>query len=113
MMLLPAITGDECPDGSSVFQTTFVRWPKRDGRRSISATPEALGPRKLGQSPAASGSAKRSNVIEARSMYLVLFERIQGYTKTPDISPRRAQRTRRKRLGRLRVLRALCGEMFL
>src|SRR5258707_3542688 len=44
-------TGDECPEGTVVFHTTFVAGPNSDGRADVSATPVPLGPRKRDQPP--------------------------------------------------------------
>src|SRR5690348_11843761 len=48
----PPITGDECPNGTGVFQTTFLPGPNCTGRRVASPTPLPLGPRNCDQSAA-------------------------------------------------------------
>ena len=48
--------GDECPNGSSVFQITFSPGPNVNGRSAVSAIPEPFGPRKRDHS---SGAAAR------------------------------------------------------
>src|SRR4030095_14401191 len=40
----PARTGDEWPEGSGVFQTTFFAGPNSTGRFAAVPTPEELGP---------------------------------------------------------------------
>src|ERR1035441_6692088 len=48
----PAITGEEYPNGTGVFQTTFFSCPNSVGRRLAWPTPLPLGPRYWGHSPA-------------------------------------------------------------
>src|SRR4051794_39394614 len=48
--------GDECPNGSSVFQITFSPGPNVSGSAPVSEIPEPFGPRKRDQ---ASGPAAR------------------------------------------------------
>ena len=52
-------TGEECPGGNSVFQTTFLSGPNSTGRPFSSETPPPFGPRKRSHSPAHRDAASR------------------------------------------------------
>jgi hypothetical protein len=45
-------TGEECPGGSAVFQTTFLAGPNSSGIPVEAETPDPFGPRNIGQSSA-------------------------------------------------------------
>jgi hypothetical protein len=50
--------GDECPNGSAVFQTTLRSGPKSVGRRVLVEMPEPFGPRNRDQPPGSALSAE-------------------------------------------------------
>jgi hypothetical protein len=56
------MTGEECPNGNAVFQTTFVEGPNATGAFATSATPDPLTPRNMGHSPAVATIATASNI---------------------------------------------------
>ena len=70
-------TGDECPGGSVVFQTTFLSGPNSVGNPEVVDTPVPLGPRNCDQSSEAEiGVAKEASSI-AKSILIIfklLFE---------------------------------------
>ena len=59
-------TGEECPGGRAVFQTTFFAGPNSSGRLLVSAIPEPFGPRNWGQSSAAAIVASKVASKQAR-----------------------------------------------
>src|SRR5918992_3458471 len=56
-------TGDECPGGRAVFQTTFFSGPNSSGRPVDTETPLPFGPRNCTQS-SATGLASRPAVSQ-------------------------------------------------
>src|SRR6476661_2744162 len=59
-----AITGDECPGGSSVRQIRFLPDPNSAGTPALSETPVPFGPRKRSHCPhAAPPSSTRRHTI--------------------------------------------------
>jgi len=52
--------GDECPNGSAVFQTTLRVGPNSVGRRVLVEMPEPFGPRNRDQPPGSVVSAEFS-----------------------------------------------------
>jgi hypothetical protein len=53
--------GEEAPAGTGTLKIWFVPGPNRSGGLSLSATPEALGPRNCGQAVPPIAAAEPSN----------------------------------------------------
>jgi hypothetical protein len=63
-----ASTGEECPAGTLVFQTRFLRGPISTGRFVEADRPEPFGPRKRGQSVCAA-DVRRHALAEKHSIH--------------------------------------------
>src|SRR5215510_10248813 len=67
-------TGDECPAGSSVFQTTFLAGPNSVGRPLVSETPLPFGPRNCDHSSeAAMVKGNAIKITDRRAMFFSIF----------------------------------------
>src|ERR1041385_4265023 len=70
-MRLLVNTGDECPAGNSVFQTTFLVGPNSVGKPFVSETPVPFGPRNCDHSSDA--ATVKGNVITRANRSAMFF----------------------------------------
>src|SRR6185503_18574821 len=92
--------GDECPNGSSVFQTTFFSGPNSEGRRVLVDTPDPFGPRKRDQ-PSGSGMSAASVASASMIANMNLSRRIH---RSRDGGPHMSGMSRRQLLFSLPAL---------
>ena len=69
-------TGDECPRGSSVFQTTFFLGPNSNGSPVEVETPLPFGPRNCVQSSASAVGNVTMKVSSKRASVIIGFNMI-------------------------------------
>src|SRR5260370_34269558 len=82
-MRSPTRTGEECPGGRTVFQTTFLLGPNSTGRFRLSDTPAEFGPRNCGQSSALNSVGKPRRAA-ANGRNLIMRPRIQTIQEIPN-----------------------------
>src|SRR5215470_7808423 len=127
-------TGDECPGGNSVFQTTFLFGPNSCGRPVVEETPVPFGPRNWVQSSAAKVTRVINGMMRTThsailgchifcSTFLIVFVRVNscdswivfriGKKNDPHESTR--IRTLRQTRPDVLILRGLClsSDVFL
>src|SRR5436853_6786305 len=71
-MRSPKITGEEWPEGSLTFQTTFFSGPNSTGSFVASETPLAFGPRNWGQSAALPAVANHASAARQHRTFIAL-----------------------------------------
>ena len=64
-------TGDECPDGTAAFHTTFFAGPNSEGSPDVFDTPVPLGPRKRDQSGSAAASEAMATSDDAELHFVL------------------------------------------
>src|SRR5579863_5301875 len=69
-MRSPVSTGEECPGGRLVFQTTFLLGPNSTGRFFSLETPELLGPRNWVHSSAQNKGVTQKRAVVRRRFFI-------------------------------------------
>src|SRR5712664_3354290 len=76
--------GDEWPNGSAVFQMTFVSGPSSAGRRVLIDTPDPFGPRKRDHDSGSGASADVLTMLRNNRATKVLTIGRLGYSAFRD-----------------------------